>query len=105
MTMLAVPGLYRDAAAGVLAMTACAMLGRDHLASVRKARLVEAKDGMPVERPLMTGVTVVVFHFSVSEVDRRFAQSNEKTSAGLDLLAHATGRRTMAVGTGELLVP
>jgi hypothetical protein len=103
--MLAEPGLYRDAAVGVLAMTAGALLGRDRLASVGEARLVETKDGMAIERPFVTGVTIVVFHFSVSEVDRRFAQSDEKTSAGLNLLAHATGRRAMAAGTRELLVP
>src|SRR6185436_11394121 len=49
MTVLAVPGFHRDAAAGVLAMTACALLRGDHLARVGKARLVEKKDGMPVE--------------------------------------------------------
>jgi len=105
MTVPAVLGLHRDAAAGVLAMTACASLGGDHFASVGKARLVETIDGMPIERPFMTGVAITVFHFSESKVDWRFAQSEEKTSAGLDLLAHATGSRSMAARTGELLVP
>jgi hypothetical protein len=105
MTVPAVPGLYRDAAAGVLAMTACALLGGHLLASVGKARLVETKDGVPIERPFMTPVAIAVFHFSESEIDGRFAQPEEKTSAGLDLLAHAAGSRSMAAGTGELLVP
>jgi hypothetical protein len=105
MTMPAVPGLHRDAAARVLAMTAYALLGGDHLASVGKARLVETNGGMPIERPFMTGVAIAVLHFSKSEVDGRVAPSEEKTSAGLDLLAHATGSGPVAVGTGELLVP
>jgi hypothetical protein len=105
MTMLAVPWIYRDAAAGVLAVTACALLGADHVASDGKARLVETKSGMPIEGPFMTGVTIGVFHFSESEVDRRFAQSEKKASAGLDLLAHATRRGSMAAGTGKLPVP
>jgi hypothetical protein len=86
-------------------MTAGALLSGDRLASVEKARLVETKDGMPIERPFMTRVAIAVFHLSESEVDRRFAQSEEKTSAGLDLLAHGTGRRSMATGAVELPVP
>jgi hypothetical protein len=105
MTVPAVPGLRRDAAAGVLAMTACALLRGDSLASVGKARLVETKNGMTIEPSFMTGVAVAVFYGSKSEVHRRFAQADEETSAGLDLLAHAAGRRSMAADTGELLVP
>jgi len=101
----AVFGLHGDAAAGVLAMTAYALLRGDHLARFGKARLVETKDRVPVERAFVTRVAIAVFYLSESEVDRRFAQPEEKASAGLDLLAHGTGRRSMAAGTGELPVP
>jgi hypothetical protein len=102
MTVPAVSGLHRDAAARVLAMTARASLGCDLLASVGKARLVETIDGVPIERPFVTCLAIAVFYGSESEVDRRFAESEEKTRAGLDLLAHATGRRSMAARAVEL---
>ena len=72
-TVPAVLRLHRNAAAGVLAMTACALLGGDLLAGVGKARFGETKDGVSIEGPFMTGVAIGVFHFSESEVDGRFA--------------------------------
>ena len=105
MTVLTVSGLHRDAAAGVLAVTACASLGGDRLASVGKARLVETKDGMAIERPFMTCGAIAVFHFSEAEVDGCLAQSEEKASASLDLLPHGTRSRSMAARTVELPVP
>lgn len=104
MTVPAVSGLRRDAAAGVLTMTACALLGCDRLASVGKARLVETINGMPIERPFMACLAIAVFHGSEAEVDRCFAPSEEKTGAGLDLLAHATGRPSMTACAIELPV-
>ena len=104
-TVPAVFGLHRDTASGVLAMTACALLGCDRFASFGEARLVETKDGMPIERPVMTGVAVGVFHFSESEVGGGFAQAEKKASACLDLLAHGARSRSMAARTGKLSVP
>jgi len=83
-------------------MTACALLGSDLLANIGKARLVETIDGVPIERPFMTCLAIAVLHFSESEVDRRFAQSEEKARARLDLLAHAARSRSMAARAVEL---
>jgi hypothetical protein len=54
-------------------MTTGTLLRREHFPNVGEARLVEAEDRVPIERPFVTGVAIAVLHFLKSEVDRSFA--------------------------------
>src|SRR5688500_5812094 len=79
MTVAAHGRLGRDAAAGMLRVTAHAVLRSNGLAGIGEARLVEAIDGMSILVVLMTGEAVDIPDGLLHEVGADLTQSEQVT--------------------------
>ncbi|HMJ57007.1 MAG TPA: hypothetical protein VK540_33290 [Polyangiaceae bacterium] len=104
MAVTAVAGFHGDTGTGMFAMAAFALLRREDLADFDEARLVEAKDRMPIEWSLVTRQAILIEHLPHPEVGRTLAQPGQVSDVGLQLLADRARRAAVtAIATDRFM--